>query len=80
MTPSLGQIIFRDVADNPELLEKKTQNYRVKFANPFVAASRGYLDDIIRPVNTRRRLVNAFDMLKRKQLKNPPRKHDNLPL
>jgi propionyl-CoA carboxylase beta chain len=75
-----ARIIFRDASDNPELLEKKTQNYREKFANPFVAASRGYLDDIIRPVNTRRRLVNAFEILKRKQLKNPPRKHDNLPL
>ena len=75
-----ARIIFRDASNNPELLEKKTQNYREKFANPFVAASRGYLDDIIRPVNTRRRLVNAFEILKRKQLKNPLRKHDNLPL
>jgi propionyl-CoA carboxylase beta chain len=75
-----ARIIFRDASDNPELLEKKTQNYREKFANPFVAASRGYLDDIIRPVNTRRRIVNAFEILKHKQLKNPPRKHDNLPL
>ncbi len=75
-----ARIIFRDASNNPELLEKKTKNYREKFANPFVAASRGYLDDIIRPVNTRRRLVNAFEILKRKQLKNPLRKHDNLPL
>ena len=75
-----AKIIFRDAADNPELLKEKTAAYREKFANPFVAASRGYLDDIIRPVNTRCRLVNAFEILKRKQLKNPPRKHDNLPL
>ena len=75
-----AKIIFRDAVDNRELLKEKTAAYREKFANPFVAASRGYLDDIIRPVNTRRRLVNAFEILKRKQLKNPPRKHDNLPL
>ena len=75
-----AKIIFRDAVDNPELLKEKTAAYREKFANPFVAASRGYLDDIIRPVNTRCRLVNAFEILKRKQLKNPPRKHDNLPL
>ncbi|MDC3311694.1 acyl-CoA carboxylase subunit beta [Alphaproteobacteria bacterium] len=75
-----ARIIFRDVANDPEALEEKTQNYRDKFANPFVAASRGYLDDIIRPVNSRLRLINAFEILKRKQLKNPPRKHDNLPL
>jgi len=75
-----ARIIFRDVANDPEALEEKTQNYRDKFANPFVAASRGYLDDIIRPANSRLRLINAFEILKRKQLKNPPRKHDNLPL
>ena len=75
-----ARIIFRDAASNPDTLQEKTQKYREKFANPFVAASRGYLDDIIRPVNTRLRLVNAFEILKRKQLKNPPRKHDNLPL
>ena len=54
--------------------------YREKFANPFVAAGGGYLDDIIMPRNTRRRIARALSMLQDKQLENPPRKHDNLPL
>ena len=58
----------------------KTDEYREKFANPFVAAGRGYLDDIIMPRNSRRRIARALAMLADKQLENPPRKHDNLPL
>jgi len=61
-------------------MEKRTEEYRKKFANPFVAASRGFIDDVIMPHNTRRRICRALDMLRDKQLENPPKKHDNLPL
>jgi propionyl-CoA carboxylase beta chain len=75
-----ARIIFRDAAADPGQLTAKTDEYREKFANPFVAAGRGYLDDIIMPRNTRRRIARALVMLADKQLENPPRKHDNLPL
>jgi len=66
--------------DQPEKIEKRTEEYRKKFANPFVAAARGFIDDVIMPHNTRRRICRALDMLRDKQLENPPKKHDNLPL
>ena len=75
-----ARIIFRDAAKDPDKLAEATAEYREKFANPFVAASRGYLDDIIMPRNSRRRIARALTMLKDKDLSNPPRKHDNLPL
>ncbi len=54
--------------------------YRAKFANPYVAASRGYIDDIIEPKETRPRLINALEMLQNKRDTNPPKKHGNIPL
>ena len=75
-----ARIIFRDAAKEPDKLAEATAEYREKFANPFVAASRGYLDDIIMPRNSRRRIARALTMLKDKNLSNPQRKHDNLPL
>ena len=54
--------------------------YREKFAHPFVAAARGYVDDIIDPRDTRPRLINALDMLSEKRDANPPKKHGNIPL
>jgi len=78
------EIIFRkEFADvnNPEKeVEKKTEEYRDKFANPFIAAGRGYLDDIIEPRMTRPRLIRAFEMLETKKDSNPPKKHGNIPL
>ncbi len=74
------EIIFRGALDDPEALEKKTEEYREKFANPFIAANRGYIDDIIMPHNTRRRLGRAFAMLRNKKLDNPWKKHGNIPL
>jgi propionyl-CoA carboxylase beta chain len=71
------EIIFRG---EPEHVEARTEEYREKFANPFVAASRGYIDDVIMPHNTRLRVVRAFQMLASKDLQNPWKKHDNLPL
>ena len=75
-----ARIIFRDDAGDPKQLARRTQEYRSKFANPFIAASRGYIDDIITPRNTRRRIARALAFLEDKRLENPPRKHDNLPL
>ncbi|MEK9961680.1 MAG: carboxyl transferase domain-containing protein, partial [Rhodobiaceae bacterium] len=75
-----ARIIFREDAKDPDKLAAKTDEYREKFANPFVAAGRGYLDDIIMPRNSRRRIARALAMLADKQLENPARKHDNLPL
>ena len=72
------EIIFRG-SDTKEI-EKQTEEYQDKFANPFVAASRGYLDDIITPHNTRYRLSSALELLKTKELSNPKKKHGNIPL
>lgn len=71
------EIIFRNNLDNPD---EKIAEYKEKFANPFVAASRGFIDDIINPRDTRRRLIRALRSLKGKQLTNPWKKHDNIPL
>ncbi|KZC98234.1 acyl-CoA carboxylase subunit beta [Oceanibaculum pacificum] len=74
------EIIFRgDIGDEQKIAER-TEEYRSKFANPFVAGSRGFIDDVIKPRNTRRRLVKALSMLRGKQLENPWKKHDNIPL
>ena len=54
--------------------------YRTLFANPYVAASRGYIDDVIEPSQTRPRLINALNMLQNKRDQNPPKKHGNMPL
>ena len=74
------EIIFRADIGDAEKIEARTEEYRQKFANPFVAASRGYIDDIIKPRNTRRRICRALAMLRDKQLENPWKKHDNIPL
>ena len=72
------EIIFRGSTDKE--IEKQTQEYQDKFANPFVAASRGYLDDIITPHNTREKISLALELLKSKKLTNPKKKHGNIPL
>ncbi|BAI75771.1 propionyl-CoA carboxylase beta chain (plasmid) [Azospirillum sp. B510] len=74
------EIIFRGDIGDAEKIEARTDEYKQKFANPFVAASRGYIDDVIMPHGTRRRITKALSMLKNKQLQNPWRKHDNIPL
>jgi propionyl-CoA carboxylase beta chain len=68
-------------AENPEVRRAElVQEYRDKFANPYVAASWGYLDDVIEPSQTRPRLINALEMLRNKRDENPPKKHGNIPL
>jgi acetyl-CoA carboxylase carboxyltransferase component len=77
-------IIFRKELEdsaNPDARKiELTDEYREKFANPYVAAERGYLDDIIEPRQTRPRLINALEMLKNKRDNNPHKKHGNIPL
>jgi propionyl-CoA carboxylase beta chain len=74
------EIIFREDAKDPEKLAAREAEYKARFANPFVAASLGYLDDVILPHETRRRIVRALRSLKTKSLTNPWKKHDNIPL
>ena len=74
------EIIFRADLGNEEKITSRTAEYAEKFANPFVAGARGYIDDIIMPQNTRNRVTRAFVMLKNKRLENPWKKHDNIPL
>ncbi len=74
------EIIFRgDIGDAVKIAER-TEEYRHKFANPFIAGHRGFIDDVIMPSNTRKRICRSLAMLKDKELKNPPRKHGNMPL
>lgn len=74
------EIIFRGKLDSKEAVDEQVQEYRTKFASPFVAASRGYLDDVIRPQNTRWRICRSLAILRKKQVETPWKKHDNLPL
>jgi propionyl-CoA carboxylase beta chain len=74
------EIIFRGDLGDKAKIEARTEEYRQTFANPFVAASRGFIDDVIMPHGTRRRLCRALAMLRDKRLENPWKKHDNLPL
>ncbi len=74
------EIIFREELDDPAAIEARTEAYREKFANPYVAAQRGFIDDVIRPHNTRFRVARAFETLRNKTLENPWKKHGNIPL
>jgi len=74
------EIIFRSESSDPAQLEARAEEYRRKFANPFVAGSRGYIDDVIYPFGTRKRVCRALAMLRNKDVKNPPKRHDNIPL
>jgi propionyl-CoA carboxylase beta chain len=77
-------IIFRrelSAADEPNgLREELVETYREQFAHPYVAAKRGYLDDVIAPRETRPRVVRALDMLQNKRQQRPARKHGSIPL
>jgi propionyl-CoA carboxylase beta chain len=74
------EIIFREHLSDSIEIENKTQEYREKFTSPFTAAARGYIDDVIRPQNTRWRICRALTLLEKKELVNPWKKHDNLPI
>jgi propionyl-CoA carboxylase beta chain len=74
------EIIHRAEAGDPVKLAEREAEYKQRFANPFVAAQRGYIDDVIMPHSTRKRIVRALRSLKGKQASNPWKKHDNIPL
>lgn len=68
-------------AKDPEVLEKRlTTEYTEKFANPYITASKGYIDEVILPSDTRPRLIEALELIENKKDTNPPRKHGNIPL
>jgi len=73
----------REIASSPDPEATRLRlvaDYREKFANPYAAASRGYVDAVIEPKETRPRLINALEMLQNKRDTNPPKKHGNIPL
>ena len=74
------EIIFREEKNDPAKLAEREAEYKAKFANPFVAGARGFIDDVIMPHATRKRIARSLAMLKDKQLDNPWRKHGNIPL
>jgi propionyl-CoA carboxylase beta chain len=74
------EIIFRGEAGDPEKIAARTKEYEDNFANPFIAAQRGYIDDVIMPHSTRKRVIRSLRTLRNKNLSNPWKKHDNIPL
>jgi propionyl-CoA carboxylase beta chain len=74
------EIIFRKDIGDDEKIAQRTAEYQAKFANPFIAGSRGFIDDVIMPHATRKRVCRSFAMLRDKKLENPWRKHGNIPL
>jgi propionyl-CoA carboxylase beta chain len=74
------EIIFRADMDDPQKIAARTKEYEDRFLSPFAAAERGYIDDVIMPHSTRRRIARALAMLKNKHVEMPARKHDNLPV
>ncbi len=74
------EILYRSELGDPEKIAARTQEYERNFANPFRAAERGFIDEVILPHSTRRRVCRAFASLRGKKLANPWKKHDNIPL
>ncbi|MGD0761828.1 MAG: acyl-CoA carboxylase subunit beta [Roseiarcus sp.] len=74
------EIIFRADMKDPDKVAERTEEYETRFLSPFSAAERGYIDEVIAPHATRRRIAHALAMLRNKKLENPWKKHDNIPL
>ncbi|MGM9427186.1 acyl-CoA carboxylase subunit beta [Hydrogenophaga sp. MI9] len=74
------EIIFREEKKDPAKLAEREAEYKTRFANPFVAGARGFIDDVILPSETRKRICRSLVMLKDKKIENPWRKHGNIPL
>jgi acetyl-CoA carboxylase carboxyltransferase component len=73
----------RELAEAADPVAKKAElaaEYRAKFAHPYIAAARGFVDDVIEPSETRARLINALQVFQNKRDENPPKKHGNMPL
>ncbi len=75
-----AEILYRRELDDSEKIARRIAEYEERFANPFVAAERGYIDDVIMPHSTRRRIARALRMLRTKKVETPWKKHDNIPL
>ena len=75
-----AEILYRAELSDPAKIQARIDEYQKRFANPFVAAERGYIDEVILPHGTRRRICRALNMLRNKTLENPWKKHDNIPL
>ena len=74
------EILYRDKLNDPDFIQEKISEYQQKFTTPYIAASRGFIDDIILPQNTRWRICRALSSIINKKVDRPWRKHDNLPL
>ena len=75
-----AEILYRADLNDPAKIKTRIDEYQARFANPFVAAERGYIDEVILPHGTRRRICRALNMLRNKTVENPWKKHDNIPL
>jgi propionyl-CoA carboxylase beta chain len=74
------EILYRAELGDAAKIKKRIDEYQARFANPFVAAERGYIDEVILPHGTRKRIARALQMLRNKRVENPWKKHDNIPL
>ena len=74
------EILYRSELDDADKIAGRTDDYEARFANPFVAAEKGFIDEVIMPHSTRKRVAKAFAALRGKKLENPWKKHDNIPL
>ncbi len=75
-----AEILYRSELGDKDKIAARVKDYEMRFANPFVAAERGFIDEVIRPHSTRKRVARAFASLRGKRLQNPWKKHDNIPL
>ncbi len=75
-----AEILYRSELGDPDKIAARTMEYEDRFANPFVAAEKGFIDDVIMPHSSRKRIARAFASLRNKDLQNPWKKHDNIPL
>jgi propionyl-CoA carboxylase beta chain len=75
-----AEILYRSELSDKDKIAKRIKDYETRFANPFVAAERGYIDEVIMPGTTRKRISRALNMLRNKHVENPWKKHDNIPL
>lgn len=74
------KILHRSEVGDEQAIAQRTRDYEDRFANPFIAAQRGFIDEVIQPKSTRRRVVRAFELLKNKRVDTPLKKHNNIPL
>ena len=74
------EILFRNEIKDKKKIIKRTDQYTEQFVNPFIASKRGFIDDVIKPHSTRRRIAVALNNLENKELSSPTKKHDNIPL